>query len=51
MYDPGFRNVRIVHTVRPYHSRFERECDLTNKNTLQILASNPPKCQCPVLGL
>ena len=51
MYDPGFRNVRFVHTVRPYLSRFERECGATHKNSLQILASNPPKCQSPVLGL
>ena len=29
----------------------ERECDLTNKNSLTILASNPPKCQSPLLGL
>jgi hypothetical protein len=51
MYDPGFRNVRFVHTVRPYYSSFERECDPYHKNTLQILASNPPKCQPPLLCL
>ena len=51
MYDPGFRNVRFVHTVSPDTFNFERECVLSHKNSLRILASNPPKCQSPVLGL
>ena len=51
MYDPGFINVRFVYIVRTETIHFERECDANHKNSLQILASNPPKCQSPVLGL
>ena len=51
MYDPGFRNVRFVYIVRTETTDFERECVLTHKNSLELLASNPPKCQSPLLEL
>jgi hypothetical protein len=51
LYDPEFINVRFVYIVRPYIINFERECDANHKNSLTILASNPPICQSPLLGL
>jgi hypothetical protein len=51
MYDTHILNVRFVYIVRPYINDLERECGVTHKNSLTILASNPPKCQSPLLGL
>jgi hypothetical protein len=51
MYDPGFINVRFVYIVRTDGANSERECDANHKNSLIILASNPPFCQSPLLCL
>jgi len=51
LYDTHLKICPICPIERPYGYDLERECGVTHKNTLQILASNPPKCQSPLLGL
>jgi hypothetical protein len=51
LYDTHIWQCPFCPIVRPYAYGAERECDATHKNSLEILASNPPKCQSPSVEL